>query len=279
MIYLGVSPWVNYETMEYKLILKIGYTEDGNRDRRLIFYTSHNRCFKFLVEISGGTELHEAKLHYKFKKYLIEGREWFADVPEIREFFKNCTLKDIDNLPNPPRKENYISKLDIRYPKIEITNEMNSKIKEFFIQWNSAPTVYVKRIKMICDFILLNPEFSDTVINNLSDSDKIKQQLIVVGPERIASLGYNLTRINREMGITIFDKSSFDSEIFSYFKPGERYTKKYIKEILGSIYKAADFQGTAKANDLENWFEIRDMKVTVDGKQQAGFEILSIKQQ
>lgn len=153
----------------------------------------------------------------------------------------------------------------------------NETLFRFFSEYDQL-TTYVEKIHLICDFILLNPEFSEMVINNLSDSDKIKQQLIVVGPERIASLGYNLTRINKEMGITIFDKSSFDSEIFKYFKLGERYTKKYIKEILGSIYKAADFNGTAKANDLENWFEIKEVRISDKSNRVPGFEILSIKQ-
>lgn len=39
------------------------------------------------------------------------------------------------------------------------------------------------------------------------------------------------------MGITIFDKSDFLEEVYNEFIPGQRYTKKYIKEKLGELYK------------------------------------------
>lgn len=277
-IYLGESSHIDWETMEFSIILKIGYTEDNNLSKRMNMYSGHNRSFRLIKTIQEGNEEHESKLLYKFRKYKKSGREWFEDVPEIREFFKNCTLEDIDKI-KLPKKEN-ISKLEIRYPKIEISLDWDLKVQEFFREWNTAPTVYMERVKMICEFIFSNPELKEAIINNLADSDKIKQQLIVVGPERIASLGYNLTRINKEMGIVIFDRETLNVVIYNEFKIGEKYPNKYIKDLLGQIYKACDFQGTAKANHLEEWFNIKKCKVPIeDGTRVDGLEILSVKQQ
>lgn len=275
-LYLGRDSFYDEEKDQHYFILKIGYTADENIDKRLLNYTSHNPSFKFLFKILKGTEEHEKKLHHKFKKYLHHGNEWFEYREEIIEFFKSCSLEDIDKI-KLSKREN-ISKLESRYPKIEITDEMSSEVKDFFTQWNKCKKTYMYRIKMICEFLLEYPQMSESIINNLADSDKIKQQLITLGPEKIKSLSYNVTLIKKAMGITIFDKTTLDSVIYSSFVPGQRYSKKYIKETLKSIYESADFHGASKASDLENWFEIRDMKVTVDGKQQAGFEIISVKQ-
>ena len=149
-------------------------------------------------------------------------------------------------------------------------------IDKFFEEYDSLST-YVDKIHFIVDSILEFPEYKDAIIGNLSDSDKIKQQLIVVGPEKIKGLGYNITKIKKAMGITIFDKSQFFEEVYSEFIPGQRYTKKYIKEKLGEIYKKMDYKGTPKATDLSRWFEIKDTRITIDNKREIGFEIISKK--
>lgn len=68
--------------------------------------------------------------------------------------------------------------------------------------------------------------------------------------------------------------------IYNFFKSGEKYTNKYIKEVLGSIYKSADFKGAAKATDLLEWFEVKSCKITnSNGSRDHGLEILSVKSQ
>ena len=152
----------------------------------------------------------------------------------------------------------------------------NDMVANFFYNYDQI-TTYLEKCKMICEFLIEYPKMFDPIVNNLSDHDKIRQQLISVGPERMKGLGYNLSKINKAMGITIFDRRTLDSVIYLSFKIGERYSKKYIKEKLTEIYLKADFHGTAKANHLENWFNIRECKITIDGKREMGFEILSVK--
>ena len=130
---------------------------------------------------------------------------------------------------------------------------------------------------MIVDYLLTNPSLQEPIINNLSDSDKIKQQLVVLGPERIKGLGYNITKIKNAMGITIFNREDLNKEIYSIFEVGKKYSNKFAKNSLGEIYKSGDFKGTPKATDLGRWFEIKLCKVTIDGKRENGFEIIKRK--
>ena len=76
---------------------------------------------------------------------------------------------------------------------------LSPKIEKFFREYDSL-TTYVDKIHYIVDFLLENIEIKDSIISNLVDSDKIKQQLLVLGPERIKSLGYNLTKIKKSYG-------------------------------------------------------------------------------
>ena len=151
-------------------------------------------------------------------------------------------------------------------------------IDEFFCYYDQLST-YVDKIHCIVDYLIEFPEREKSIINNLVDSDKIKQQLVTLGASRIKGLSYNLTRVNKAMGITIFDKTQFIKEVYQYFIPGQRYTKKYIKEKLGELYKKMDYNGTPKASDMEKWFVIKSIQITnpTTKKRDPGFEIISKK--
>ena len=106
MIYVGISPYKN-EDGTYCDLIKIGYTKDENRDKRLLMYTSHNPSFKFVYKFVGGTEDQEHRLHYKFRDYIHHGNEWFRYSGEIMDYFKTSTLQDFSKLPINP---NFIGK-------------------------------------------------------------------------------------------------------------------------------------------------------------------------
>lgn len=104
MIYLIKS--AGYDENENLIhLLKIGYTEDNNRDRRFNAYKLHNPTCKILYELPELTEEDEKNIQYKFRKYLYidYGREWFEYNDEIVNFFKNPeVVKNIKNLPINP---------------------------------------------------------------------------------------------------------------------------------------------------------------------------------
>lgn len=276
-LYLGRDSFYDEEKDQHYFILKIGYTADENRDRRLLSYTSHNPSFKFLAEIPGGTEEQERKLHYKFREYLCHGNEWFKYQDEIIEFFKSCSLEEIDKIELPVKS----SKTEERYPKVIVLEDWDFEVQEFFKHWNSMNKVYVDRIKYMCEFLLQFPEYTECILKNLKETDKIRQHYIALGPKRIIELNYNITRINQEMGIVMFDRTSLDKEIYSTFKVGERYSKKNLKTVLGNIYSDLNYKATPKANDIGNWFEIKQIQFSnkETGKRDMGFELISSKQE
>jgi len=68
-------------------------------------------------------------------------------------------------------------------------------------------------------------------------------------------------------------------DIKSKFQVGNKYSKSEIKEILRTIYESNGYNKTPKANDLEEYFELKECKVLNEStsKRDAGFEIIKEK--
>ena len=120
MIYLIETTYYNKNTKEILDLLKIGYTEDSNKDKRFTLYKLHNPGYKLLYEISGYDEDIEKRVQYKFRdlKYNEYGNEWFYYSDDIINFFKNIDNVDLESLPKSPRRR-----------EIEFTNLKNEVIE------------------------------------------------------------------------------------------------------------------------------------------------------
>ena len=172
MIYLIKS--AGYDENENLIhLLKIGYTEDNNRDRRFMSYKLHNPTCKILYEIPSLSEDIEKRIQYKFKDLLYSeyGREWFYYSEDIINFFKDIDSIDLESLPkNPIRGSKDFKK---------IKNECREVLSYFF---NSKDTEdYLKNIiskvkdQLTRDYVLeylrddssIGPEGVDRYLNYL----------------------------------------------------------------------------------------------------------------
>ena len=103
MIYLIKS--AGYDENENLIhLLKIGYTEDNNRDRRFMSYKLHNPTCKILYEIPSLSEDIEKRIQYKFRdyKYKEYGNEWFYYNDDVINFFRDIDKVDLESLPKNP---------------------------------------------------------------------------------------------------------------------------------------------------------------------------------
>ena len=91
-------------TIEYFQLLKIGYTDDSNRNIRYSQYKMHNPTCEIIHEIPEGNMDQESRLHYKFKDLRFEdyGDEWYVYNEEIINYIKTVALEELDKLPNNP---------------------------------------------------------------------------------------------------------------------------------------------------------------------------------
>ena len=127
MIYLIETTYYNKNTKEILDLLKIGYTEDSNKDKRFTLYKLHNPGYKLLYEISGYDEDIEKRVQYKFRdlKYNEYGNEWFYYSDDIINFFKNIDNVDLESLPKSPRRR------EVEFTNLK--NEIIDTIKYLFL--------------------------------------------------------------------------------------------------------------------------------------------------
>ena len=171
--------------------------------------------------------------------------------------FKNiCDFLEIDE---DEFIENVLNFTSIRQDVISKYKNLYKSIRESATIYNRLLEICQSDIEEELTYYLLNVE--DWVYLSL-------------GKERIKALGYNSTKINKELENITVDKDILKQAIYEEFKTGDRITKSVIKERLSNLYNRLNLNKTAKAIDLEEWFEVRDCKIDLNGKRVNGFELV-----
>ena len=159
----------------------------------------------------------------------------------------------------------------------ELALERNNEILNQRSLYKSNGSFETK-MKSVCDF-LLNPKWFDHI--NISDLYwlplNMRNYIIQLGPQRIKEIGCREIDIRKEItNVTSGDRiKTVFSELFII---GEKYSLKQIKEIISVVYSDLMISKTAKATDLEDYFNIRKCTINLkDGKRINGYEILSLK--
>jgi hypothetical protein len=158
-----------------------------------------------------------------------------------------------------------------------MSSEASSNVSKFLNKFNIDLKNFRDKMKLLCEYPLTDQE-RGVVLDQIPLL--YKNYYETLGPERCRALSYDGTYLSREYSDLQFDKNVLASEIRNTFEIGGKYTKNYIKETLKKIYKDLGYNKTPKANDLEEYFEIKLCKVTIEtGKQDNGFKIVSIRYQ
>ena len=137
----------------------------------------------------------------------------------------------------------------------------NKEASDFIRVYDSYKTRYEK-LRLLCEYGL-SQEALSIVLSQIVDSDDIKSYYITIGPQRLKELGYNVTKIKRELGIITFSPELLRDEIYVEFHEGDKYTLSTIKQKLGNIYSRINYSSTPKAKDIEKYFEVRSIYITI----------------
>ena len=89
-----------------------------------------------------------------------------------------------------------------------------------------------------------------------------------LGKDRVRELKYRVSNIKREITAArdLKDDYKIVEMLSSAFHLMEPIPVKRIKEELGKIYQVIGKQATAKATDVEKWFDIKETQKQVKGK-------------
>ena len=154
------------------------------------------------------------------------------------------------------------------------TVEDKGVLEEFFKEYEQVKG-REKKLQFICDYY-----FAGNSIRNIIDlvtEKRFKEYLTILGPEKCKSVWYKTSELDKKLNIISFEDDNIFEEINKEFNVGESYTNTYIKTKLSEIYKRIGYKATAKANDLGNYYEIKDCLLKENNKRVHGLKIISKK--
>ena len=128
----------------------------------------------------------------------------------------------------------------------------------------------------------MSEELAKRLFDNLIDTSFAKYYYSI-SKEFASKCGYSKKAMDKEFNrlnsiISTINDSDIPEEIYNSFLVGSRYSKAYIKEKLKEIYDNLGYSKTAKASDLEEYFELKVCNISSgDGKYDKGFEIIKKK--
>jgi len=157
------------------------------------------------------------------------------------------------------------------------------KAAELFLKEFNSMTIFRDKMKLLCDSL---------ESGRLSESLKVlvldlipmeyKNYILTLGINRIRANSYTRNMLEKEFESSMSRQNinwDLAEKIKSTFIVGEKYTKAEIKEKLREIYKSFEYFVTPKATDLEQWFDVKETKITnsVTKKRDMAYEIISKK--
>ncbi len=156
---------------------------------------------------------------------------------------------------------------------------INRDVTRFLCIYDTLTTM-LEKFKILCEYPV-SKEVIQIVLDQIADSDEIKSYYLLLGPDRLKKLHYNITNIRRELGIVTFSPELLNNTIHQNFNPGEKYTLANLKAKLGDLYSSISYTAVPKANDILEYFEVKEVQNTmlVDGvkKRIRSYELLKRK--
>ena len=204
----------------------------------------------------------------------IEILEYVKKQEELAETLNNLflTFSDIESY----FRSNYP---DIDFNTSEIISEKAKKILQEFEnqQFFNNKMRYLYSLNM-------EDSVAKQVLDNIYDTSYSKYYW-TISASRAGTLKYQKGNLEKEYQYIVNSSKSISeievdvkNTINIEFKVDDKFTKAEIKEKLRKIYENCGYNKTPKSNDLEQYFEIKECKVTVStGKQENGFKIIKIK--
>ena len=186
-------------------------------------------------------------------------------VSEIRTFeIQQIDYKDRFSVFASIKEEGYVKESDDASWAVDEFEKLGNVKKKFrFIVKYTTETPGVTEQQINCFLAQIPAKYSD--------------YYRLLGPDRIKANSYQESRIKEEW-IKAHSESKIEDEmigkIYSTFQIGEKYGKAKIKSMLKDIYASYNYDKTAKASDLTDYFVLKTTSAKEDNKWVPGFEIL-----
>lgn len=282
---LKENPWKNEATLFFRPVL------DGRAVSEEYFYKKIKEKTKKTEKLLGAfsksdpgeqkelSEVFQDNIrfwHYK-KNYVSVNKVKNPDgsiklVPVLNKLVRVAELRSYEM-----QQVDYASRFSVLNELGKVSNIGTAeKYTEFFKEYE-AMRDRRQRLKYVCEYYFNGGEL-EPLLDLLPDK-RFKEYLTILGPEKCKAKGYQLGRINDFLNVNSFDKSKIRDEVFETFLVGETYTNAEVKDILSKVYKKVNYRATAKASDLDEYFDLVKTLVNRDNKRIHCVRLLSKKQQ
>ena len=274
------------------------YLKYGNE-----WFSYNQEILDFFTTHTTKESLEELDLHLSQNKLIKLQKERNAKFLENKQKYINPilhSLGEVDILEYIKKQEELVEVLDnlfltssdidsyfrSNYPGIDFnTPEIISENTQKILQEFEEQQYFTGKMKYLYS-LNMDEDVAKQVLDNIYDTSYSKYYW-TISAGRAGSLNYQSGKLEEEyQAITNPEDTSIldtklKNKIISTFSLNARYSKSSIKARLERIYTNLKYDKTPKANDLEQYFELKECKVlnSDTGKRDAGFEIIKIKEE
>ena len=143
---------------------------------------------------------------------------------------------------------------------LDYPEEIKECANDFFNEYNKISTRQ-KKLKFLCEKLPTLNELERTCILGSITETRFQEYIEVLGLDECKAQAYNTSLLNKKLNIVGFDENLLNDTIYNEFKVGQSYSNPYIKQKLGEIYKDNNYRATAKAVDLDKYFNTKHKKI------------------
>ena len=280
---LDTNPWKNRADLYYKTIGKDNKISQSESNAIIELKRKKTEALLRSYERSLDSDKHDLA-----EKYQRDAKvsNYISDYVAVNEHNGPDIVPVFNNLMMISDIRSYeIQQIDYS-DRFRVFNNLSESIGDFnqfseiIDEIENKYTNFTDKMKYIysLDF---DSGFMKLILDNLSDSSYSKYYYCI-SKERANALKYqkgNLEREYKDQKTNLINIDQVIKDVKSKFIVGGRYSKSEIKEILRAIYESNGYSKTPKANDLEDYFELKECLIMnrETGRRDRAFEIIKLK--
>ena len=227
-------------------------------------------------------------IHHKPTEDLEAGsRSYYLSLDYNKHLVINPFLKTAEKRAWELTQKDYLNNITVlrsiaeteHVEAVHYTSANDERVQMVIDQIKEIPQFDVK-LRLYCEVrekFKDDQNFTDKLLAYYTGTD-LENLYSYFGYDQCRAVGFRAIYLKRK----ISDQVQLDplkAEVYNVFKVKEKYTLKYIKETLGSIYQKLGIFKSPKASDLEEFFNTKRIKVPdkTDNKLYHGYQLISIK--
>ena len=210
------------------------------------------------------------------KEILVKWNKILTNYKRSDDFDYRNIRSIVENfIPESERNGIYNFIYDILISEYVIIETNNNDILQSFFNQFYRTNIFKEKMRLYCEFVDENKDNSEimTLLYFRIKDPKYKEYYNFYGTSGCRAVRYEEKPLKEGL-INLSKEDKLYIVIHSTFKVGDRFTKKYIKSTLSSIYSDLGITYTPKATDLEKYFKLIKTKITMDDKSlENGFKL------